>query len=111
MSRKILFWASLPLLASPFVSGAMPAAAASAYSQQKPLPGIESASNGHNSIRLADWDVRYRDRDEDRQRDYDRYRRERERNWERWHRNRDREDWHRDNDWSRQNRDYDWYHH
>lgn len=112
MSRRILFWASLPLMASPFLSGAMPAAAASA-SSQRTLPGIASASNNHNSILLADWDVRYRDRDWDRRDrdDYYRYRRERERAWERWHREHDGDRWHRDNDGDRWHRDYNWYHH
>ncbi|MBV9390089.1 MAG: hypothetical protein JOZ78_27000 [Chroococcidiopsidaceae cyanobacterium CP_BM_ER_R8_30] len=121
MSRRILFWASLPLMALPFVSGAMPAAAASVYNQQKPLLGIESASDNHNSILLADWDVHYSDHDWDRQQNYDRYRRERDNDWNRWHRDHDWNRWHqdnndwdrreRDNDWNRWHRDNDWYHH
>lgn len=102
MLRKMLFLASLPLMATPFISQlATPATATSLYSQEKSVSQLESASFSNNSVLISDRHYGHNDDRDYRSRDYrDRdYRNRDYRNWD--YRNRD-----------YRNRDYrSWYYH
>jgi len=97
VSRRILFLASLPLVATFISLLATPASSASLQSQQKP-PGLLLANNNRNPGLIAGlfgifidlnnyrW---HRDRDDDRWRDRD----------DQWHRDRDDRWGNRDDRW------------
>lgn len=91
MSRKALFFASLPLMVAPFISLiATPAKAISLNSQLQP----SSISNSHKPLLISDRYDEHRNDDDG------------------WHRDRNDDRWRRERyDRGRQNRDEQWRHH
>ncbi len=108
MSRKILFKASLTLMATPLISMvATPAFSTSIYSQQQLLSGLGSVSNSQHSKLIADW------YNQDRNYNQDRHGKNRSRRHDIWNRNQDYGKNHdlRDENYDRSNQDQDYDRH